>query len=90
MRVRMKVSVSGTRGGQLWPGIGDEMDVPDGEGADLCSAGLAEPVAERKAEKAVDERPVEKRDDDNAEDDEKQSSGAVTTESGPARRRGRQ
>ena len=83
MKVRMKVGVSGSRDGQPWPPIGETVDVPDAQGADLCAAGLAEPVADRKAEKAVDERPVEKRDDDD-------ESGGLTTESGPARRRGRQ
>ncbi|MBP2370228.1 hypothetical protein [Pseudonocardia parietis] len=86
MRVRMKVSVSGTRGGQLWPGIGEEIDLPDGEGADLCAAGLAEPVAVTKpAETAVDKAPAEERADD---DSEKQASDkGLSTESGPARRR---
>lgn len=86
MRVRMKVSVSGARNGVPWPPIGEVVDLPDHEGAALCDANLAEPVADRKAEKAVDERPVEKRDDDEAE--EKPS--GLSTESGPSRRRGRQ
>ena len=54
MKVRMAVSMSGTRGGEAWPGVGEELVVGDEEGAQLCAAGLAEPVAEKpKAEKAV-------------------------------------
>lgn len=45
MRVRMKVDVSGTRNGQPWPRRGQVADVDDAEGAQLCHAGLAEPVA---------------------------------------------
>lgn len=54
MKVRMKVGVSGPRhDGQGWPRVGEVIDVPDWEGADLCSSGLGVPVAEAKAETAV-------------------------------------
>jgi hypothetical protein len=46
MRVRMKVSLSGSRNGVSWPARGEEVVLPDGEAADLCRSGLAEPVAE--------------------------------------------
>lgn len=46
MRVRMKVDMSGTRNGERWPARGGELVVPDAEGADLCTQGLADPVAE--------------------------------------------
>jgi len=49
----MKVEVSGTRNGKLWPRRGEVVDLPDTEGADLCAAGLAEPVADTRVEKAV-------------------------------------
>lgn len=62
MKVRMKVAVSGTRNGQDWPAKGGQMDLPDGEGADLCSAGLAEPVADTgEPETAVPPDTSEKR-----------------------------
>ena len=54
MRVRMVVSMSGTRGGVEAPQAGDELDVTDDEGAQLCAAGLATPVkVEKRVEKAV-------------------------------------
>lgn len=45
MKIRMTAHVSGLRNGSLWPTRGDELVVDDAEGAELCSAGLAEPVA---------------------------------------------
>ena len=55
MRVRMKIDVSGSRDGEAWPRRGQTFDVPDGEGADLCASGMAEPVADGDSdvEKAV-------------------------------------
>jgi hypothetical protein len=44
MKVRMKTKIAGSRNGVRWPEAGAEVDLPDGEGADLCAAGLAEPV----------------------------------------------
>ena len=65
MKIRMKVDLSGTRNGQPWPARGEVADVPDAEGAALCSAGMAEPVAEPPAEKVETATPpaddVEKR-----------------------------
>lgn len=53
MRVRMKLSITGTRDGKDWPAKGEEVDLPDTEGADLCAAGIAEPVVVERAEKAT-------------------------------------
>src|SRR5690242_20759247 len=63
MRVRMKAEVSGARNGVAWPKRGETFDVSDSEGADLCSSGLAEPVAdsERDVEKAVPAEDAEER-----------------------------
>jgi hypothetical protein len=62
MKVRMKVSVSGSRDGKPWPSVGETATVGDEEGADLCTAGLAEPVAtKKKTEKATTGKNVEKR-----------------------------
>ena len=63
MKVRMKVAVSGPRhDGTSWPGKGEEVEVPDWEGAELCGSGLADPVAERgEPEKAVTPDDSEKR-----------------------------
>ena len=47
MKIRMRQQMSGTRGdGQDWPPVGDTLVVADVEGALLCSAGIADPVAE--------------------------------------------
>jgi hypothetical protein len=54
MRVKMKVVMSGTRNGESWPLPGDDVDVPDDEGASMCANGLAVPVRS-------DEDDVEKR-----------------------------
>ena len=62
MKVRMKVEISGTRDDSPWPAIGGELVVSDREGAELCEAGYAEPVAEpAKVEKAVAPPVAEKR-----------------------------
>lgn len=46
MRVRMLVTMSGTRDGKPWPTRGNTIDVPDEEGADLCRNNLAIPSAD--------------------------------------------
>lgn len=46
MRVRMNVQITGLRDDAPWPARGGEVTVPDAEGASLCAAGLAVPVAE--------------------------------------------
>ncbi|MFJ2733688.1 hypothetical protein [Streptomyces sp. NPDC087317] len=43
MRVRMKVTISGTRDGQPWPERGQSVDLPDHEAEQMVSAGLAVP-----------------------------------------------
>lgn len=58
MKVCMNVAISGTRNGEPWPSVGGEIVVGDIEGADLCAAGLASPVAEvAKVEKKVAPKP---------------------------------
>lgn len=44
MKVTMKATISGTRNGKHWPRHGEVVDLPNAEAADLCAAGLAEPV----------------------------------------------
>ena len=53
MRVRMLTHISGTRDGAHWPATGGQVDLPDAEAADLCRAGLAEPVATLTRETAT-------------------------------------
>lgn len=47
MKVRMKVDVSGNRDGQSWPPRGGVIDLPDEEGVQLCSNGMAVPVSSK-------------------------------------------
>lgn len=42
MKVRMKVTISGTRDGQPWPERGAVVDLPAAEAEHLVAAGLAE------------------------------------------------
>ena len=42
MRVRMKVTISGTRNGEPWPERGEIKELPDGEAKYMISVGLAE------------------------------------------------
>jgi hypothetical protein len=54
VRIRITATISGTRNGRDWPPAGEEIDVPDVEGAEMCAAKLAEPVvAPVPAERAV-------------------------------------
>lgn len=71
MRVKMKADVSGTRNGRPWPVRGEVVEVGDQEGADLCAAGIAVPVADDKTERAVVDDDSEKR---------------LTTRTGPVRK----
>ncbi len=81
MKVRMLVSLSGTRNGQPWPPMGNEIDLPDAEARDMIQAQQAIPVTQhRKAETATgDETGVEER--------ATATERPLTTESGPAPRK---
>lgn len=63
MKIQMKVQVSGTRntpdGGTAWPPVGGEIEVPDEEGRDLVTSGMAVEVGAggRPKKDAVD--PIE-------------------------------
>lgn len=46
MKVRMRVSISGTRDGEPWPPAGQVVDLPDEEARHLCEGGLAVPAVE--------------------------------------------
>lgn len=59
MKIKMKVQISGTRNGHDWPAVGEETTVTALEGAELCDAGMAEPVAET-AKKTAEKRPAKK------------------------------
>ena len=52
MRVKMKVQLSGTRNGKPWPGMGETLELPGEEAAQMCASGMAETV-KGETEKAV-------------------------------------
>lgn len=52
MRVKMKVQLSGTRNGKPWPSMGETLDLPAEEAAQMCASGMAETV-KGETEKAV-------------------------------------
>ena len=67
MKIRMKLWVSGGRGdGSDWPLPGETLDVEDREGAELCAAGIAEPVAEVEQPAETPEEPLETRTEERA------------------------
>ncbi|MGW4886911.1 hypothetical protein [Streptomyces murinus] len=85
MKIRMKTDVSGSRDGQPWPRRGSTLEVPDAEGADLCKAGIAEPVAKKDAEAVEKATPPDAEEQRQADDDQQpQQQGPVTTDSAPA------
>ena len=54
MRVKMAVSITGTRDGEPWPAAGEVVDLPTDEAEHLVSVGLAVEVAVApKPEKAA-------------------------------------
>lgn len=61
MKVRMIVAISGERDGVQWPVPGGEIEVPDAEGAELCTQGYAEPVATPPPRHTATNPPAEKR-----------------------------
>jgi hypothetical protein len=44
MRIRMKVTMSGTRNGEDWPPAGETVDLPTGEAQHLVASGIAEEI----------------------------------------------
>ena len=61
MKVRIVNRPSGLLNGRDWPDVGEELEVADEIGADLCSSGVGEPVVEDKTEKAVPSKKAETR-----------------------------
>lgn len=57
MKVRLKLEMSGMRHGVPWPPYGETLEVEDAEGAQLCQAGIAEPVVEDTTETATPPQP---------------------------------
>ena len=45
MKIKLKVSISGTRDGVEWPPVGGMVDLPDLEAAQMIVAGLATELA---------------------------------------------
>lgn len=59
MKIRLAVSLSGTRDGVDWPQRGEIVDLPDAEAVDMLNARLAVPVV-AEPETATIPAPVEK------------------------------
>jgi len=60
MKIKMRVSITGTRDGQEWPAAGETIDLPADEANALVDAGLAEAAstaASPKVETAAVEAP---------------------------------
>jgi hypothetical protein len=55
MRVKLLVTISGSRDGADWPPRGSEVDLPAAEAADYIAAGYAVAVTVDKAERATAE-----------------------------------
>lgn len=53
MRVIMRVTISGARNGQPWPGKGETANLPAAEAAALVAAGIAEYVGGSQMESAT-------------------------------------
>jgi hypothetical protein len=61
MKVRIVNRPTGLRNGRDWPDAGEVLEVDDVSGADMCAAGIGEPVVEDKTEKAVPNKKAETR-----------------------------
>jgi hypothetical protein len=46
MKVKMLVSISGTRDGAKWPEHGEIVDLPDAEASEYVAQGIAQPSAD--------------------------------------------
>ena len=61
MKVRIVNRPTGLLNGRNWPDAGEVLEVEDNVGADMCAAGIGEPVVEDKTEKAVPSKKAETR-----------------------------
>lgn len=92
MRIQMKVAMSGTRDGVNWPLPGEELEVPDEEGANMCANGLAVPVAkkdagvEKREKQARADAVAEQRDEAEREHVESHEDSNAGPDAGPKRR----
>lgn len=58
MRVEMRIRISGFRNLEPWPEIGETIDLPDHEAADLIAAGYAKEVPGDSTETGTDDGPA--------------------------------
>lgn len=61
MKVRIVNRPTGLLNGREWPEAGETLEVTDEHGADMCAAGIAEPVVEDRSEKRPAAKRAEKR-----------------------------
>ena len=57
MKIKLKVTLSGTRDGVEWPAAGCSVDLPDDEAAQMVAAGLASAVDVAPVETATADTP---------------------------------
>lgn len=53
MKIKLKVTLSGTRDGIEWPPVGGSVDLPEAEAAQMIAAGLASAVTPAPVETAT-------------------------------------
>lgn len=61
MKVRMNVSITGTRNGVDWPKAGGVIDIPANEAVDMLNAGLAVAVKDAPVVESATVEPVAER-----------------------------
>lgn len=44
MKVRMRITISGSRDGEAWPKVGEVVDLPDDEAVEMLQKGHAAPL----------------------------------------------
>ena len=67
MKVRIVNRPLGLLNGRDWPEVGEVLEVEDHHGADMCAAGIGEPVVEDQTEKRPAAKRAEKRSDEDAQ-----------------------
>ncbi|MFE9886276.1 hypothetical protein [Streptomyces scopuliridis] len=91
MKVRMKITMSGTRNGEEWPPKGAAVDLPTGEAQHLVAAGIAEEVPDEAPEPQTPATPPETPERDEAPEVETAAAPPKGAEKAvaPAAKRGR-
>lgn len=91
MLVRMKTQIGGYRDSEEWPGIGETIELPDGEADRMIAAGYAEEATGEGSVPERDEAAAEEGDSitaaEDSDEDAADESDAVDGAAPPARKR---